>query len=208
MTDTSRSALVRRGLLLNYATIGYNVVEAVVSVLAGFIAGSVALIAFGLDSLVEVTSSIAAQWRLRADFDSQRRVRVERAALRTIGASFLVLAAYVFVGSVMALYQKDTPEKSPMGVGILTLSVIVMPWLAKQRRQVAVQLGSRALEADARQTSLCAYLSMIALAGVGLTAVLGLWWADSIAALAMVPIIAIEGLEGVRGEDACGDDCN
>ncbi|MDO8501157.1 MAG: cation transporter [Gemmatimonadaceae bacterium] len=208
MTDTSRSALVRRGLLLNYATIGYNVVEAVVSVLAGFIAGSVALIAFGLDSLVEVTSSIAAQWRLRADFDSQRRVRVERAALRTIGASFLVLAAYVFVGSVMALYQKDTPEKSPMGVGILTLSVIVMPWLAKQRRQVAVQLGSRALEADARQTSLCAYLSMIALAGVGLTAVFGLWWADSIAALAMVPIIAIEGLEGVRGEDACGDDCN
>jgi len=201
MTDASRSALVRRGLLLNYATIGYNVVEAVVSVVAGYVAGSVALIGFGLDSLVEVTSSIAAQWRLRADFDAERRKRVERAALRVIGASFLLLAAYVLVESVMALYHRDAPDKSPVGIAILTLSVIVMPWLAKQRRQVAVQLGSKALEADARQTSLCAYLSMIALAGVGLTAVLGLWWADSIAALAMVPIIANEGVEGVRGED-------
>jgi divalent metal cation (Fe/Co/Zn/Cd) transporter len=201
MTDASRSALVRRGLRLNYATIGYNVVEAVVSVVAGYVAGSVALIGFGLDSLVEVTSSVAAQWRLRADFDAERRIRVERSALRVIGASFLILAAYIFVESVMALYHRDAPDKSPVGVAILTLSVIVMPWLAKQRRQIAVQLGSKALEADARQTSLCAYLSMIALAGVGLTAVLGLWWADSVAALAMVPIIAIEGVEGVRGED-------
>jgi divalent metal cation (Fe/Co/Zn/Cd) transporter len=201
MTDTSRSALVRRGLLLNYATIGYNVVEAVVSVVAGYVAGSVALIGFGLDSLVEVTSSIAAQWRLRADFDAERRIRVERSALRVIGASFLILAAYVFAESVMALYEGEGPDKSPVGLVILTLSVIVMPWLAKQRRQIAVQLGSKALEADARQTSLCAYLSMIALTGVGLTALFGLWWADSVAALVMVPIIAIEGVEGVRGED-------
>ena len=200
MTDASRSALVRRGLLLNYAAIGYNVVEAAVSVVVGYVAGSVALVGFGLDSLVEVASSIAAQWRLRADFDAERRRRVERSALRVIGASFLILAAYVFAESVIALYYMDAPDKSPVGVAILTLSVIVMPWLAKQRRQVGVQLGSKALEADARQTSLCAYLSMIALIGVGLTTLLGLWWADSIAALVMVPIIAIEGMEGVRGD--------
>jgi divalent metal cation (Fe/Co/Zn/Cd) transporter len=201
-----RAALVRRGLLLNYLTIGYNAVEAIVSVAAGVVSGSVALVSFGADSGIEVTSSLAAHWRLRADSDPERRERVERVTHRIIGWSFLTLAAYVVVESVTTLWQREAPEASPVGLAILILSVLIMPLIAHVSRKIARGLGSRALEADAAQTSLCAYLSVIALAGVGLNAALGWWWADPVAALGMVPIIAKEGLEGVRGESPC--DCH
>jgi divalent metal cation (Fe/Co/Zn/Cd) transporter len=207
MTDTtllSRPDLVRRGLWLNYLTIGYNLVEAIISVAAGVVSGSVALVSFGVDSGIEVTSSLAANWRLRADTDPERREPVERLTHRIIGASFLALAAYVVVESATTLWHREAPEASPVGLVILVLSVIIMPAIARASRRVARALGSRALEADAAQTSLCAYLSAIALAGVGLNAALGWWWADPVAALAMVPIIAKEGLEGWRGEDECG----
>jgi divalent metal cation (Fe/Co/Zn/Cd) transporter len=207
MTDstfpTTRPALVRRGLWLNYLTLAYNTVEAIVSVAAGIVAGSVALIGFGVDSGIEVTASVFAQWRLRADLDPVRRARVELIAQRVIGASFLVLAAYVVVDSVTTLRGREAPEASTVGLMILLLSVLVMPILARAKRRVARALQSRALEADAAQTSLCAYLSVIALAGVGLNAAFGWWWADPMAALAMVPIIANEGLEGLRGEAEC-----
>lgn len=202
---TDRSALVRRGLQLNYFTIGYNIVEAIVSVASGLVSGSVALVSFGVDSAIEVTSSVAAHWRLRADTDPELRERVERSTHRIIGASFLALAAYIVVEGVTTLWQREAPEASPVGLAILALSVLVMPAIARASRRVARALGSRALEADAAQTSLCAYLSVIALAGVGLNAALGWWWADPVAALAMVPIIAKEGVEGVRGESGC--DC-
>ncbi|MEJ7810254.1 MAG: cation transporter [Gemmatimonadaceae bacterium] len=202
-----RSALVRRGLLLNYATIAYNSLEAVVSLVAGVTAGSVALVGFGVDSIIEVTASGAAQWRLRAHLDPARRERVERITLRIIGWSFLALAAYVAFDSGKSLWLRERPERSVIGIAILTLSILVMPLLARTKRRVACELGSRALEADAKQTSLCAYLSVIALAGVGLNAVAGWWWADPVAALAMVPIIAKEGIEGVRGETHCDDCC-
>jgi divalent metal cation (Fe/Co/Zn/Cd) transporter len=198
-----RSALVRRGLLLNYLTIGYNVIEAIVSVGAGLVSGSVALVSFGVDSGIEVTSSLAAHWRLRADTDPERRERIERLTHRIIGGSFLALAAYVVVESLTTLWQHEAPEASPVGLAILILSVLIMPLIAHASRKVARGLGSRALEADAAQTSLCAYLSAIALAGVGLNAALGWWWADPVSALAMVPIIAKEGLEGVRGHADC-----
>jgi len=200
-----RPRLVRRGLLLNYVSLGYNALEAIVAVVAGILAGSVALLGFGLDSVVEVTSSAAAQWRLRADFDSGRRARVERSSSRIIGLSFLALAVYVSYEGVTTLWHRERPEPSVVGLAILTLSVIVMPWLAKQKRLVARQLESRALEADAKQTSLCAYLSVIALAGVGLNALFGYWWADPVAAIAMVPIIAQEGIEGIRSRTHCSD---
>jgi divalent metal cation (Fe/Co/Zn/Cd) transporter len=200
-----RSAIVRRGLLLNYATIGYNSLEAVAAIVVGVIAGSVSLVGFGADSVIEVTASVAAQWRLRAHLDAERRERVERITLRLIGWSFLALAAYVAYDSGKSLLLRERPERSVVGIVILTLSVIVMPLLARAKRRVAQQLGSRALEADAAQTSLCAYLSVIALVGVALNALLGWWWADPIAALAMVPIIAREGIEGVRGESRCAD---
>jgi len=204
---TSRPALVRRGLALNYLTIGYNVLEAVVAIGAGLVSGSVALFGFGLDSVIEVTASGAAQWRLRADLDTSRRERVERTTLRIIGWSFLALAAYVILDSAHALWRRDAPERSLVGLTLLALSAIVMPVLARAKRRVARAMTSRALEADAMQTSLCAYLSVIALAGVALNTALGWWWADPVAALLMVPIIAKEGVEGVRGEAHCEDDC-
>lgn len=203
LPEIERAVLVRRGLRLNYLTIGYNALESVVAIAAGFLAGSVALVAFGIDSVIEVTSSAAAQWRLRIDLDGAHRERVERLAHRVIGVSFLALAAYVAYESATALGQREQPEGSPLGVAILALSVVVMPALARAKRRVARALGSGALEADAMQTSLCAYLSAIALVGVGLNAALGWWWADPVAALAMVPIIIKEGLEGLRGEPNC-----
>ena len=206
MTDVvvPRLALVRRGLWLNYLTIGYNTIEAVVSLAAGLVAGSVALIGFGVDSAIEVTASVAAQWRLRSDQDSVRRERVEWLTRRVIGGSFLALSAYVAVDSVITLWQREAPEPSVVGLGILVLSAFVMPVLARAKRRVAVALGSRALEAEAMQTSICAYLSVIALAGVALNTFVGWWWADPVAALAMVPIIAKEGLEGLaKGNGPC-----
>ena len=206
VSTAERARLVERGLVLNYATIGYNVLEALVSIVAGLVAGSVALVGFGFDSAIEVTAAVAAQWRLRADLDATRRERVEHLTVRTIGWSFLALAAYVAWESGRTLWLREAPERSIAGMVILVLSVIVMPLLARAKRRVARGLASRALEADARQTSLCAYLSVIALAGVAMNALLGSWWADPVAALAMVPIIVREGLEGVRGEE-CTDHC-
>ena len=201
-----RAELVQRGLRLNYLTIAYNVFEAVVAISAGVVSGSVALVGFGFDSVIEVTASGAAQWRLRADIDTYRRERVEHATIRIIGWSFLALAAYVAYDSLDALVHRDAPERSVPGLVLLALSAIVMPVLARAKRRVARAMTSRALEADATQTSLCAYLSVIALAGVALNAALGWWWADPVAALAMVPIIAKEGLEGARAE-RCADEC-
>ena len=203
---SSRERLLRRGLWLNYTTIAYNTLEAVVSLAAGIMAGSVSLVGFGIDSVIEVTASGAAQWRLRADLDHAGRERVERVTLRVIGWSFVGLAAYVALDSVTALWFRERPERSVVGTAILALSVIIMPALARAKRRVARLLGSAALEAEATQTSLCAYLSVIALGGVALNTLLGWWWCDPAAALAMVPIIAKEGVEGIRG-DAHRDDC-
>ena len=202
----NRETLVRRGLWLNYATIAYNSLEAVLSLVAGFLAGSVALVGFGIDSVIEVTASSVAQWRLRADVDHVRRERVERVTLRVIGWSFIALAAYVAIDSVTSLWYRDRPERSVLGTVILALSVVIMPTLARAKRRVARALRSSALEAEATQTSLCAYLSAIALAGVALNAMAGWWWCDPVAAIMMVPIIAKEGVEGIRGEARC-DGC-
>ena len=204
MNDIARSALIRRGLLLNYATIGYNTVEAVVSLIAGVLAGSVALLGFGIDSVIEVTASGAAQWRLRSDAEPVRREQVEQISLRLIGACFLGLAAYVTIDAGKSLWLQERPSRTIVGVVILALSVFVMPLLARAKRDVADKMQSGALRAEAKQTSLCAYLSFIALAGVALNATFGWWWADPVAALAMVPIIVIEGIAGVRAK---ADDC-
>lgn len=202
-TTSERDALVRRGLWLNYATIAYNVVEAILSIVAGLLAGSVALVGFGFDSAIEVTAAIAAQWRLRADLDPARRERIERITLRIIGWTFLALAAYVTYDSGKSLWLRQRPARTVLGIVILALSVVIMPVLARAKRRIARGLTSRALEADAKQTSLCAYLSAIALAGVALHALLGWWWADPVAAIAMVPIIAKESLEGIRAQECC-----
>lgn len=207
MIAAKREEVVRRGIRLSYLTIGYNSLEAVGSLLAGILSGSVALVGFGIDSVIEVTSSVAAQWRLRSDADSSRRERVELTTLRIVGWCFIALAIYITLDSAKSLFGREVPSRSIFGLVILVLSVIVMPLLARAKRRVALEMGSGALEADARQTALCAYLSLIALVGVGLNATLGWWWADPIAALAMVPIIAKEGVEGIRAEASANACC-
>jgi divalent metal cation (Fe/Co/Zn/Cd) transporter len=203
IVEHGRAALVRRGIWLSYATIGYNSLEAIGSLIAGFLAGSVALVGFGFDSVIEVTASIAAQWRLRSDLDIRRRERAEVFTMRIVGACFLGLAVYVLVDAANTLWQQRAPDRSLLGIVILALSVIVMPVLARSKKKVARALRSGALEAEATQTSLCAYLSVIGLVGVALNAIAGWWWADPVAALVMVPIIAREGVEGIRARECC-----
>jgi divalent metal cation (Fe/Co/Zn/Cd) transporter len=207
MIAGQRALAVRRGINLSYVTIAYNSLEAIGSLVAGVLAGSVTLIGFGADSVIEVTSSCAAQWRLRADIDEAARHRVEWASRKIIGWSFVALAIYIVVDSVHSLWTREEPSKSIFGMVVLILSVIVMPVLARAKRKVATDIGSRALTADAMQTSLCAWLSVIALAGVALNALVGWWWADPLAALAMTPIIINEGIEGIRAERSLDDDC-
>jgi divalent metal cation (Fe/Co/Zn/Cd) transporter len=200
-----RDALVRRGLWLNWFGLIYNTLEGVVAVTAGLLAGSVALVGFGIDSGIEVSASLAAQWRLRADLDRERRERVERITLRIVGVSFLALAAYVTIDSALSLWRRERPDESKVGIALAAVSVVVMPWLVRQKRRVAASLGSRSLHAEANQTLMCTYLSAILLGGLLLNALLGWWWADPIAALMMVPIIGKEGIEGLRAEDHCND---
>jgi divalent metal cation (Fe/Co/Zn/Cd) transporter len=198
LSDFDRAALVRRGIWLSYVTIGYNSLEAIGSLIAGLLAGSVALVGFGVDSVIEVMASIAAQWRLRSDLDPVRREGVELWTRRIVAVCFLALAVYVLADAASTLWKREAPDRSLFGIVVLALSVIVMPVLARSKKRVARAMRSGALEAEAAQTSLCAYLSVIGLAGVALNALFGWWWADPVAALIMVPIIAAEGWEGVR----------
>jgi len=199
----ARASVARRGRTLQYLTITWNSAECVVALVAGFLAGSVALVGFGFDSAIEVTSSIAALWRLRWDADKARREAAERLTLRVIGTCFLLLAAYVTYDAVQTLTEQRAPEHSSVGIVLAALSLIVMPVLVHFKRRIASQLGSGALEAEARQTRVCAYLSAILLAGLGLNAWLGWWWADPVAGLLMVPLIAWEGWQALTGKTCC-----
>jgi divalent metal cation (Fe/Co/Zn/Cd) transporter len=203
---TNRSDLVQRGRTLEYFTVAYNSAEGLISLVAGFIAGSVSLIGFGLDSLIEVTSGAALLWRLHHDLNESRREAVERITLRIVGWCFVALAAYVAVDSAWTLVQQEKSERSIPGIAVAAASVVVMPLLARAKRRVAEGIGSAAMKADSRQTDFCTYLSAILLGGLLLNALLGWWWADPVAGLVMVPIIAREGLDGIRGEGCaeCG----
>ena len=203
----SRESAVRRGITLSYVTILYNSLEAIGSLIAGVLAGSISLVGFGVDSVIEVSSSVAAQWRLRTDANELKREEIELTTRKMIGWSFITLAAYIVFDSAHSLWTGEKPSKSLFGMIVLILSVIVMPLLARAKHQVAREMRSDALAADATQTSLCAYLSVIALAGVALNALFGWWWADPLAGLAMTPIILQEGVEGVRAEIKIEDNC-
>jgi divalent metal cation (Fe/Co/Zn/Cd) transporter len=200
-----RTTDLQRGIYLEYLTIAWNILEATVAVVRGVVAGSIALVGFGIDSFIETSSGGILLWRLRAEHRGANVEQVERKALKLVGLSFLALAAYVAVDSIRTLLERQHPERSLVGIGVAVLSIVVMPWLAHQKRKTAGKLNSAALDADSRQSSLCAYLSCILLGGLALNAMLGWWWADAVAALLMVPIIAKEGLKGLRGEscDAC-----
>lgn len=191
-------------MLLEYLTVAWNIVEGVVAVASGAVSGSIALVGFGIDSFIETTSGGVLLWRLRAERLGHDAERVERKALKLVGVSFILLAAYVAFESGKSLIEREAPERSAVGIAIAVFSLIVMPWLAHQKRKTAGRLQSAALAADSRQTSLCAYLSVILLAGLLLNALLGWWWADPVAGLCMVPIIVHEGREALRGE-TCPD---
>lgn len=200
-----RAVSITTGRRLQYLTIAWNSIECVVALGAGFLAGSVALVGFGFDSAIEVTSSLAALWRLRRDDDEARREASERGTARIIGACFLLLAGYVLVNAVEVFRRHELPDRSLSGLVLAALSVIVMPVLVHYKRRVAARLGSGALEAEARQTRVCAYLSAILLGGLGFNAWLGWWWADPVAGLVMVPLIAWEGWQAITGRTCCAD---
>jgi len=200
-----REVLVARGRRLEYLTIGWNTFEALVALASGVVAGSVALMGFGLDSAIETASAVILLWRLDADKDPTRREQSERTARRMVGACFLLLTAYIAIDSIRRLWMRETPARSIPGVLIALAAVIVMPLLARAKRRVAAELGSRALHSDSRQADFCAYLSAILLVGLALQFVFGWWWIDPLAALMMVPIIAREGVEGMRAQ--ASDDC-
>jgi divalent metal cation (Fe/Co/Zn/Cd) transporter len=202
---SDREALVARGRRLEYLTIAWNTFEAAVALASGIMAGSVALVGFGLDSVIETASAIVLLRRLHADHDAARREAAERTARRLVGICFLLLAAYVAVESIRALWTRAQPERSLAGILIAIAAILVMPLLGRAKRRLAAQLYSRALHSDSRQADFCAYLSAILLAGLLLHSLLGWWWADPVAALIMVPIIAREGAQGVRGESCTCD---
>lgn len=187
--------LVRRGKLLEYLTIAYNSLEGVIAVAAGVAAGSIALVGFGFDSAIEVFASLLLVWRLHTGEKAEKR------ALQLVGAGFLVLAAYVAFDAAKSLLRREAPDESFIGIALAALSVVIMPLLVRAKRRVASAIHSRAMLAEAKQTQLCMYLSAILLAGLGLNAVVGWWWADPVAALVMVPIIGNEGVEALRGEE-------
>ena len=200
-----RAALVERGRRLEYFTIAWNAVEALVALVSGIVAGSISLVGFGLDSLIEVASGSVLLWRMSVDADEHDRERNEKLTLQVVGICFLLLAAYIGCQSAMDLWSKRVPERSTPGIVLALVSLIVMPLLSRAKRSVGRALGSAAMVADAKQTDFCAYLSAILLVGLLLNALFGLWWADPLVGLIMVPFIAKEGFQGLQGK-AC-DDC-
>lgn len=202
---TDRASIARRGRRLEYFSILWNLLEGLVAVVAGWMAGSISLIGFGIDSFIEVTSASVLLWRMSVDADIERRERNERRALKIVGVCFLALATYITYESATDLWSKKAPERSIPGIILACVSLVVMPLLSRAKRKVGRALGSASMHADAKQTEFCTYLSGILLAGLLLNAFFGLWWADPAAALIMVPIIAKEGIEGLQGK-AC-DEC-
>lgn len=188
----------RTGRRLEIFTIAWNSLEGLVSIVAGALAGSASLVGFGVDSAIESSSGAVLLWRL-ADHGEAR----ERLAQRLVAVCFVLLAGYVVWDAGTDLWLRQPPDPSWVGIAIAALSLIVMPILARAKRRVAGGLGSSAMAADARQTDLCVYLSAILLLGLGANAILGWWWADPVAALAMVPLILFEARRSWQGEHCC-----
>ena len=197
--EARRAVLARRVRLLVAATIAYNVVEAVIAIGAGRAAGSTALIGFGLDSVIEVSSAAAVAWQFAAPDPSLR----ERTALRIIAVSFFALAAYVTVDAVRALAGGAEADHSYAGIALAAVSLAVMPGLSYAQRRAGRELGSRTAVADSKQTLLCTYLSAVLLVGLGLNALFGWSWADPIAALVIAAVAVKEGRDAWRGDACC-----
>lgn len=200
IAPAERARLGRRAQLLAAASVAYNAVEAVIAISAGLVAGSVALVGFGLDSVVEVSSGVIILWQFRHPLPESR----ERTAQRLMAASFFALAAYVGFESVRALLGDHEPEVSRVGIGLAIASLMVMPFLSWAQRRTGRALGSGAVVADSTQTLLCSYLSAVLLAGLVLNATLGWHWADPLAGLVIAAIAIREGRDAWRGNGCCG----
>ena len=199
-----RPSLLVRGLRLEYLTVGWNVIEGLVAVTAALAAGSVALLGFGIDSFVESGSGLIIVWRLLAEqrhADHERTEAVERRAQRLVAASLVGLAAYIAFDAVSTLLAGERPAPSPVGVALAAVSLGVMWWLARAKRRTAIALGSRAMVADAFQTTACWWLSLAVLIGVGLNTAFGLWCADPVAALVIPVFLLREARDAWAGED-------
>ena len=197
-----RPQLLSRALQLAYFTVAWNVVEGIVAISAGIAAGSDALLGFGLDSGVESMSGVVLIWRLNIERkDKDQAEAVEERALKLIGVTFFALAALVGYQSVTSLLSGERPESSWVGIAVTTLSLIVMPILARRKERVGKAMDSRAVLADSAETWACVYLSVVVLAGLALNTIFGWWWADPVAALAVVGFLVKEGLEAFSHHD-------
>jgi divalent metal cation (Fe/Co/Zn/Cd) transporter len=202
-----RPQALRRARLLNRVTIGWNVIEAVVALAAGVAAGSLGLVAFGLDSCVEVSGALVLAWRLAREQRTGCTQPDDRRATRALAVCFFALAGWVSVNAVLDLADRHQPEVSAVGIMITTLSLLTMPALARAKRRLAPVLGSRAQEREASQTRLCAVLSAVVLGGLVLNAALGWWWADPVAALVVAALAAVEGTRSWRAESLADTCC-
>ena len=187
-----RAVAVRRARWLNAGTIGWNAVEGIVAVTAGLAAGSVSLVGFGFDSAIEVSAALVLTWRLHQERKGGCMQTSDRRATRAIAVSFAVLGLYVGVESTRDLLEAARPDSSAIGIVLASLSLVVMPFLARAKRALAPALGSAAAVADAKQTNLCALLSAILLVGLGANAVLGWWWADPMAGIGIAALALLE----------------
>ncbi len=204
VATSDRQRLLVRALRLEYLTVGWNLVEGVIAIAAALASGSVALLGFGIDSFVESASGSVLIWRLHAErraTDAERIEQVERRAQQLVALSLVLLAAYIAWDSITSLLAGERPEPSLVGIVLAAVSLLVMWWLARQKRRVGIALGSRAMTADAFQTDACFWLSLFLLIGIGANALFGFWWADPLAALGMTAFIGREAVEAWRGED-------
>lgn len=198
--DAARSGLVRRGIALEIFSVSWMTVEAAVAVAAGLAAGSVALMAFGLDSVIEFVAAFVVLETFRAEQAGRSDAREQR-ALRIIGVTFFLLAAYIVAEASYTLIAASKPDGSAAGVAVSAAALLVMPSLSLLKRHTGTRLGSHMLLADAAESLFCAYLSATVLVGLLLNITLGWWWADPVAALAVVPFVIKEGLEALEGDD-------
>jgi divalent metal cation (Fe/Co/Zn/Cd) transporter len=195
---------MRRSFWLVACTMVYNALEAVVALWAGVGAGSIALVGFGLDSVIELAAATVVSWRILIELrgeDAQRVQRAESRVRRFVGATFLALAVYVLIQSTWGLWTADAPEESVVGLVLAVVSLVVMPLIAWAKLRAAEAIGSGALRAEAKETLACSYLSFCLLLGLAANAAFGWWWADPLAALLMVPWLIREGLEGFEQDD-------
>jgi divalent metal cation (Fe/Co/Zn/Cd) transporter len=194
-------------VILVLLTITYNIAEAVIAVSTGYSVDSIALVGFGFDSLLEVSAAILMLWRLIEQLRHQNDEAVERAESlvhRFVGATFLLLSAYILYDSITTLFHQVRPESTLIGTALAALSLMLMPFLAWGKMRAAKEIGSSALYSEAKETVACSILSLIVLIGLALNVTLGWWWADPLAAFMMIPWLIKEGIAGIKGQSCCG----